>query len=229
MAGRQFAAAAHEREDALWSAVLQHPFVQGIGDGTLARDRYEFYLKQDYLYLIDYSRILAVAAAKGGDLAEMQRFSALLQLTLDMEMELHRRTCAAFGIGEEDLERTEPAMVTTAYTSTLLRACYEGRGGDLYAVLLPCAVGYVEIAEHLKAKGLPDNEHYRNWIATYTSEEMRELTDWFAEGMNRFAEHAGDADWHRWFDLYRTSARFELLFFQIAWEKSSWPACIPGF
>jgi thiaminase/transcriptional activator TenA len=223
-----FATEAHDRQALLWSAVLEHPFVQGIGDGTLARDRYEFYLKQDYLYLIDYSRILAVAAAKGGDLTEMRSFSSLLQLTLNMEMELHRKTCAAFGISEHDLERTEPALVTTAYTSTLLRACYEGRGGDLYAVLLPCAAGYVEIAEHLKAKGLPENEHYRNWITTYTSEEMKELTDRFVERMNRFAAYAGDADRNRWFGLYRTSARFELLFFQMAWEKSSWPECIPA-
>jgi thiaminase/transcriptional activator TenA len=226
MTRRPFATEAHEREDALWTAALQHPFVRGIGDGTLSRDRYEFYLKQDYLYLIDYSRILAVLAAKGRDLDEMQRFSALLELTLNMEMELHRRTCAGFGIGQRDLERTEPALVTVAYTSTLLRACYEGRGGDLYAVLLPCTAGYVEIAEHLKARGLPENEHYRDWITTYTSAEMKELTDWFVERMNRLAEDAPKRDWEHWLGLYRTSARFELLFFQMAWEKSFWPECV---
>ena len=227
MPSPQFSFEARERLNALWSAVLQHPFVQGIGDGSLARDRYEFYLKQDYLYLIEYGRILAIAAAKGGDLAEMRRFSELLELTLNMEMALHRKTCAAFGIDEGDLERTEPSLVTVAYTSTLLRTCYEGRGGDLYATLLPCAAGYVEIAEHLKARGLPENEHYRDWITTYDSAEMKELSGWLTKQMNRFAAQASDRDRERWFDLYRTSARFELLFFQMAWEKSSWPTCVP--
>ena len=54
------------REDtaALWSAVLDHPFVRGIGAGDLTRDRFEFYLKQDYIYLIEFGRVLALASAK---------------------------------------------------------------------------------------------------------------------------------------------------------------------
>jgi len=45
------------KTDPLWKRVSDHPFVRGIGDGTLSADRFEFYLKQDYVYLIDFSRV----------------------------------------------------------------------------------------------------------------------------------------------------------------------------
>ncbi len=227
MAEYMFTDEAHERNRALWRAILDHPFVRGIGDGTLGRDRYEFYLKQDYLYLIEYSRSLAIAAAKGESLSEMRQFSSLLSLTLTTEMELHRKTCAAFGIGPQELERTEPALITTAYTNTLLRTCYEGTDGNLFAVLLPCEAGYVEIAEHLSSRGAPEPEHYRSWIETYSSPEMKELVNWLSDRMNSVASRGQSQDRERWHRLYRTSARFELLFFQMAWEMADWPEAVP--
>jgi thiaminase/transcriptional activator TenA len=134
------------REDtaALWSAVLDHPFVRGIGAGDLSRDRFEFYLKQDYVYLIEFGRVLALASAKAGTLAEMGYLAGLLEATLHTEMDLHRRTCAGFGILEDELVVVEAASVTAAYTNLLVRTGYEGSFPDLLAVLLPCEQGYVD-------------------------------------------------------------------------------------
>jgi thiaminase/transcriptional activator TenA len=215
------------RTDPLWRAIHAHPFVRGIGDGTLSRDRFQFYLEQDYVYLIDFSRVIALAAAKAETVEEMRQFSKLLDATLAQEMELHRRTCASFGMDIARLPRTDPALVTAAYTSGLLRVCYEGRLSDIVAVLLPCAAGYVEIASRLRQRGLPPSGHYRDWIETYGSPEMRALAEWLSRHMDTSAAESALADRDRWLALYRTSARFELLFFYMSWEKSPWPACVP--
>src|SRR5512141_361779 len=156
----------------LWQDIFRHPFVKGIGDGTLSRDRFEFYLKQDYVYLIDFSRVFALACAKSPTLPDMGTFAALLHATLTTEMELHRKTCAAFGIGTEELATTRKHPVTSAYTDLLVRTAYEGGFSDILAVLLPCACGYVEIGKRLKAEGLPEDRHYREWIDTYSSPEF---------------------------------------------------------
>jgi thiaminase/transcriptional activator TenA len=211
----------------LWSAIHRHPFVRGIGDGSISRERFEFYLRQDYIYLIDFSRVLAMAAAKAHDVEGMRFFSSLLEATIHGEMELHRRTCASFGIDPVELERTEPAYVTESYTNVLLRTCYEGRFADIVAVLLPCAAGYVEIGVALREGGLPDQPHCRDWIETYSSTEMKEMTDVLVESMNRFGEAAPAHDRQRWHRLYRTSARYELLFFEMAWTMTSWPDPVP--
>ena len=211
------------KSDPAWKSILDHPFVRGIGDGTLSRDRFEFYLKQDYVYLVDFSRVFALAAAKSASLSDMGTFATLLNLTLNTEMELHRKTCAAFGIPSEALEETRKGLITSAYTDFLLRTCYEGDLSDVLAVLVPCACGYVEIAKELKGRGLPDDRFYRDWIETYSSAEVEEFADWLIDRMNAHAADAPARLRERWHQLYETSARYEYLFFDMSWNMEVWP------
>ena len=213
-----------ERNDSLWQAVFSHPFVRGIGDGSLSRDRYAFFLKQDYVYLIDFGRVFALASAKAMALKDMHCFSTLLEATLNMEMDLHRRTCAAFGISEKELEKTVPSMITMSYTNLLNRTCYEGNLADILAVLLPCAAGYIEIGQKLKSEGLPDSQFYQDWINTYSSEEFADLTHWLSEKMDEYASGASQQYQTSWYNYYLSSARFEYLFFDMSWNKEMWPS-----
>lgn len=215
-----------QRSAPLWDAIMTHPFVRGIGSGRLSRARFAFYLEQDYYYLAEFSRVLALAAAKSTATSDMRHVADLLHDTLAVEMDLHRRTCAEFGMDLKALEKTEPAFVTLAYTNMLVRTCYEGGIADIFAALLPCEAGYAEIAETLRRRSLPKNRHYRDWIETYSSPEFRGVADWVA-GM--FDEHSKDGaprDVERWRKLYLASARLELLFFEMSWRRESWPAAV---
>ncbi|MBD3163283.1 MAG: thiaminase II [Candidatus Eisenbacteria bacterium] len=209
--------------DLVWEAILAHPFVRGIGDGSIAPERFVFYLRQDYLYLIDFSRVLALGCAKGESLDEMRRFSSLLETTLTSEMDLHRRTCRDLGIVPETLEEEEPAVATIAYTNQLVRVAYEGGFGDIVAAILPCAAGYVEIAARLRAGATPEPAFCREWIQTYSSPEMKDLAGWLGTTLDARAEKAGPDRRERWFRLYEASARLELLFFDAAWRGPAVP------
>lgn len=226
MAG--FSHGLEEKTQSLWQAICEHPFVEGIGDGSLARDRFEFYLKQDYVYLIDFSRVFALASAKARGLEDMSTFAKLLNMTLNSEMDLHRRTCQELGISAEELEKTRPALVTLSYTSFLVKTCYEEQLAGIIAVLLPCAKGYAEIALRLKAAGVPDTPHYRDWIATYASDDFVGWAQWLAEKLDSFGAQASESDKEKWHDLYLQSARFELLFFEMGWQKKEWPELVPN-
>lgn len=226
MTGTSFSREMRQKADPLWQAVFDHPFVKGIGDGTLPRDRFEFYLRQDYAYLIDFSRVFALASAKSPDLGNMGAFADLLHATLHTEMELHRKICAAFGISAEELAGTRKAMIASAYTALLVRTCYEGSLADILAVLLPCACGYVEIGKRLASQKLPDEPHYREWILTYSSREFREFADRLVLAMDEYAKDASARSKARWYDLYESSIRFEYLFFDMSWKKEEWPAAI---
>ena len=37
----------------IWAEYNTHPFVKGIGDGSLDKEKFKYYMIQDYLYLID--------------------------------------------------------------------------------------------------------------------------------------------------------------------------------
>jgi len=214
------------RNESLWQAVFSHPFVLGIGDGSLSRDRYAFFLKQDYVYLIEFSRVFALASAKAEALPDMRYFSTLLQATLDMEMELHRKACASYGISATDLEETEPAMITTAYSSLLVRTCYEGALLDILSVLQPCAVRYAEIGCRLKSQGLPEDPFFSDWIQTYSSDAYVEYTEWLKAALDKQAHGVSDQKRETYYRLYRASARFEYLFFDMSWNLEMWPGCI---
>ena len=54
--------------DPIWRAQHDHPFVRGIGDGTLDLERFRFWVRQDYRFLIEYGRLLALGAARAPDL-----------------------------------------------------------------------------------------------------------------------------------------------------------------
>ena len=226
MGERPFYREMRRASDPLWQAIFSHAFVAGIGDGTLSRDRFAFYLKQDYAYLIDFSRVFALASAKSLHLQEMGTFATLLSTTLNVEMDLHRKTCAAFGIPAQVLEATRKSMVTSAYTDFLVRTCHEGSLSDILAALSPCACGYVEIGQRLKSRGLPDDPFYRDWIETYASREFSDLADWLVERMNAHAEGASPRHRERWYRIYETSARYEYLFFDMGWKKEEWPPAI---
>jgi thiaminase/transcriptional activator TenA len=178
------------------------------------------------VYLIDFSRVFALAAAKSSHLADMGTFATLLHTTLNMEMDLHRKTCAAFGIPAEELAATRKSMITSAYTDLLVRTCYEGSVSDILAVLVPCACGYGEIGQKLKSQGLPENQFYRDWIDTYSSREFLDLTDWLIEKMNEHAQNATAQQKKYWYELYESSTRFEYLFFDMSWKKEEWPSAI---
>jgi thiaminase/transcriptional activator TenA len=214
-----FRQAAH----AIWEANYAHPFVQGIGDGTLPLERYRYYLAQDYVYLIDFSRFFAVAAAKAPALAPMERLAKLLDETLHFEMDLHRSLCAEFGIPREALEQTRPSPTCLAYTSYLLRVAYEGEAASLLAALLPCSWGYGEIGLRLKAKGLPAVPHYAKWIATYASEEYQQIVDWLRGLFEEAVGDLGGLQRARLHGIFDTSSRWEYLFWEMAWRMEDWP------
>ena len=46
--------------DKIWQSCYQHPFVQEIGRGTLSREKFEFFLIQDYKFLLEYIKILSI-------------------------------------------------------------------------------------------------------------------------------------------------------------------------
>jgi thiaminase/transcriptional activator TenA len=211
------------KADAVWEAEHRHPFVRGIGDGTLDLEAFKFWVRQDYLFLIEYARVLGLAAAKAPDLETMTRFAGLLDETLRVEMGLHRSYAAEFGISEEELEREEMALATRAYTDFLVRTAAVGDFTELVAALTPCMWGFCEIAQRLAAGPKPADARYRRWIEMYSSPEFAELAAWCRELLDRLAEGLRPKERRRLEDAFLTSSRYEYLFWEAAYRREGWP------
>ena len=204
-------------------AILEHPFVQGIGNGDLDLDRFRHYITQDYVYLIDYARVLALGAARAPTLETMSWFAGLLDETLNTEMELHRGYCAQFGITREELDATLPVPTTVAYTSYLLRVASQGSFGELAASLLPCQWGYWEIGEHLDLQGPPAHAPlYVEWVGMYSSDEFRDLALHLRALTDRIGSSASQNEQAAMENAYLTSLRLEYQFWDMAWRLEQW-------
>ena len=207
----------------LMQGILSHPFVTGIGDGTLDVARFKHYISQDYAYLIDYGRALALCSARADDLETMSWFAKLLDETLNVEMDLHRGYCAEFGITAEELAATVAAPTTVAYTSFLLKVAYQGSFAELVAALLPCQWGYWEIGKYLAERGLPANAPlYAKWIEMYSNPEFAQLAGETRDLADRLGERAGPAELAAMGDAYVTCLRLERKFWDMGYNLEGW-------
>jgi thiaminase/transcriptional activator TenA len=214
----------HRLSQPVWEAEHDHPFVRGIGDGTLDVEKFKFWVRQDYLFLIDYARMLALAVARAPDLETMRRFADLVHSTLSVEMELHRSYAAEFGIRPEELEAEEKAPATRGYTDFLLRVAAVDEFPELIAALLPCMWGFCDIGQRLAQGPSPADERYAKWIDMYASTEFAELAAWCRDLVDRTAAGLPEEALRRLEDAFLTSSRYEYQFWEMAWNEERWPA-----
>ncbi len=220
----EFSDALRRKAALIWKRIFTHPFVKGIGDGSLPVGKFRFYMGQDYVFLIEYCRVLALASAKAWDLDTMERFAGLLHATLHTEMALHRGYAKKFGISARELARTRPAPTTYAYTRHLLQVATSGTLSELAAALLPCQWGYWEIGQRLAKKGPPQRQPlYGEWIHTYSSPEFGALAAWVRELTDRLARGAGEEERRRMEEGYLMSCRYEYLFWEMSYREETWP------
>jgi thiaminase/transcriptional activator TenA len=211
----------HQAAAPIWQKTLAHPFVTGLGAGTLPLENFRFYMCQDYVFLIEYSRLLALATAKAPDLDTMGRFANLLDATLNREMALHREFAAQCGISASALAATQAAPTTRAYTNHLIRIAALGNLAETVAALLPCQWGYCEIGQTLARRGKPAAmPFYGQWIDMYASPEFAALATWLREVLDILT---GTASEERLAEIFRASARYEYLFWEMAYRLESWP------
>ena len=202
----------------------QHPFIVGLGDGTLPLERFRYYMRQDYVFLIEFCRVIGMAAAKAEDLEDMGWFARLLDETLNTEMALHVSFCEDFGITEKDLRNTEPSPTTLAYTRHLIQAAFVGGAGEIAAAILPCSWGYSEIGRMLLDRGTPaDQPLYTRWIEMYASPEFAELAEQLKAFIDRSAE-GGPQVVQRMETNFKYSSRYEWMFWDAAYRMEEWPA-----
>jgi thiaminase/transcriptional activator TenA len=218
-----FAAHLRQLAEPIWAAELEHPFVKGLGDGSLPTGRFRFYMEQDYIFLLAYCQVFALAVAKSPDEATMSRFAGLLDATLYTEMDLHREYAARFDLTPEEMEAAEPAPTCYAYTRHLLYTAESGTLADIAAAILPCMWGYYEIGSALKARGLPKAQPlYHPWIEMYSSEEFGQLAEECRGLLDTLVEGFPSRELQRLEPISLASSRYEYAFWEMAWREEAW-------
>ena len=207
-----------------WDAYVAHDFVRRMGEGTLRPEAFRAYLVQDYLFLIQFARAYALAVYKGRNLADMRAAKGGLDAILDVEMGLHVRLCARWGLSPADLEAAPEERATVAYTRFVLDCGMAGDLLDLHVALAPCVVGYAEIGRALAERCGPSlAEHpYREWIGEYAGEAYQQIAAAARAHLDALAARAmTEARFGELAKLFATASRLEADFWSMALEISA--------
>ncbi len=205
-----------------FEAILSHPFLTGLTDGTLDSEVFAQYVAQDVHYLRDYARVLAIVAAKAPTLADTAMFARHAAEVFDVELVLHSALLPELGLDAAAIDQTPATPTTRAYTSYLLATAYGGSFADGLAAVLPCYWIYAEVGANLVQRGSTDRR-YQRWIDSYggdefakTVAEVLELTDRTGPTLNAAEESAARTH-------FATTARYEWMFFDAAYRREDWP------
>ncbi|WP_083445308.1 thiaminase II [Ruegeria sp. 6PALISEP08] len=202
-----------------WRDYTRHAFVEGMKDGTLPREAFLHYLRQDYVFLIHFSRAWALAVVKSETHEEMLAASRTVNGLISEEMKLHIGVCEAEGISQAELFATPERHENLAYTRFVLEAGYSGDLLDLLAALVPCVMGYGEIGARLTSEA--SSETYRDWINTYAGEDYQGACKAVGELLDSALTRRIGADfeasprWDRLCKTFRTATELEVNFWQM--------------
>lgn len=199
----------------LWNAnlaiaqrCLLHPFVQGIGDGTLSRSRFAFYVGQDSFFLEAFARAYSIAAAKAPDWKGFSAFHHLAEGVLE-ELDLHQGYAQQWGV---DLDQIQPAAATRCYTDFLLATAWGQEVGVTAVAMMPCMRLYTFLGQSL-TRDKPIDHAYQDWIQTYGSPDFEALTRQLEQLGDRYAVVSPETLQ----TTYRYALECEYQFFAAAW------------
>ncbi|MCM3924277.1 TenA family protein [Frankia sp. AiPs1] len=220
----------------VYEAILAHPFLTGLTDGSLPRAAFAHFVVQDAHYLRDYARALAVCAAKAPTEDDVRTLANDAAEAVAAEQAMHADLLDALG-GPTPSDRTPGdrmpggtplgdvatvAPTTRAYTSYLLATVY----GDSFlaglAAVLPCYWIYARVGARLLADSSPDPV-YARWIAAYGDPAFQAVADRVVGLIDRVGADASAPELSRAAEHFAVTARYEWMFWDAAWRRETWP------
>ncbi|GII62964.1 aminopyrimidine aminohydrolase [Sphaerisporangium krabiense] len=219
---RSFSAELWEAITPIYTAILDHPFITGLTDGTLPHDAFRHFIEQDSHYLRDYARALALCAAKSPTEDDVRAFAHDAVSAIAAEQEMHAEFMFQLGGSAEEAEKAPVGPTTRAYTSYLLATVYGGSFLDGLAAVLPCYWIYARVGTALLAESSPD-ALYARWIATYGDQAFQSVVRRVVELADRTGAEATPAQRAAALGHFVTTARYEWMFWEAAWRRESWP------
>ena len=205
----------------IWEDGYNHPFVQELGKGTLDREKFRFYLLQDYLYLLQYSKVFAIAAVKSDTEELMTGFTKSQYFILANEMNVHREYMAGFGVTQEEMLSVKSSLYNRTYTANMLSFGLTGGLAEVLASVFPCAWTYADYGKRLKEqyKDKLESNFYKTWIETYAGDDFSNSFEWFYDALDNLVANMTNKQREKIEEIFISSVEFEYLFWDMAYKQ----------
>ena len=207
-------------------AILKHPFIQDLADGTLPRANFAHFLVQDRIYIESYSACLLMLAGK----APTREVGVMLEEhaggAIEAESVLHDRLLTMMGIDRTQLDNI-PSPTTLSYTSYLLATCSLEEFLTGLVSIFPCYQIYAQVAEQLSSSASPDPV-YQAWLDNYAGSEYTEAVQQVRQVIDDLGSAVPPEQLELLRGTYNRGAQFEWSFWDAANIEEKWPRAM-GF
>ncbi len=204
----------------LWDKYNEHPFVKGLADGTLPLEKFQFFMIQDHLYLMQYAKVFALGVLKAKNESDMRLFSSLIAATLDTENALHQDYLRRLNISQEMIAQAKPSIVTDSYTNYMIAIAEKEGLGELMAAVLSCSWSYKLIGDFMeKFPGATEQEFYGEWVNMYISDGYRSSNQLMIDMVDRLTEGYTEQQIQNLEHIVYVCSQYEYMFWDMAWNQ----------
>ena len=157
-----------------WSEYTDHKFLSNLVNNKLPDKNFKKYLVQDYIFLQQFLKILALSVYKSNSFEEINRSVNFIK-GIDQEIKLHVSFCKKWKIPLKSLNNIKVERANSAYTDHVLNVGKNGNNLDIFSSLSPCIIGYGEIGFKLSKIKNWKKSKYSSWIKMYSSKEYQQV------------------------------------------------------
>ena len=157
-----------------WSEYIDHKFLFDLVSNKLPDKNFKKYLVQDYIFLQQFLKILALSVYKSKSFEEINRSINFIK-GIDHEIKLHISYCKTWKITLKSLNNIVVEKANSAYTNHVLKIAKSGNNLDIFSCLSVCIIGYGEIGFKLSEIKNWKNSKYSSWIKIYSSKEYQHV------------------------------------------------------
>ena len=157
-----------------WSEYTGHKFLSDLVSNELPDKNFKKYLVQDYFFLQQFLKILALSVYNSKSFEEINRSVNFIK-GIDQEIKLHLSYCKKWKIPLKSLNNIIVEKANSAYTNHVLSVGKSGNNFDIFTCLSPCIIGYGEIGFKLSKIKDWKKSKYSSWIKMYSSREYQQI------------------------------------------------------
>jgi len=147
------------------------------------------------------------------------------KLALIVERSLHLDYGTKLGYGPAEIAALPLTPTNRAYQSHMIDSAVRGSLVEAIAAFAPCPWLYASLGQHLqRAYGEPVEDHpYAAWLRTYAAPDFLTYMEALLAQLQAAADAAGELERQRAAEAFRTSVRYEYMFWDQAWTRERWP------
>ncbi len=197
--------------------ILSHPFIDGLINGTLDRQKFIFYIEQDAVYLSEYGKILAGIAAKIDHPEYSKDFLYFAADSITVENALHKSF-----LKKKDIKTIQPSPGCLLYTSYLHKHLSNSSVEVATAAILPCFWIYQVVGDYILSNQQEGNNPYQSWIDTYGGKEFAASVKKAIGICDDLAENASLSGREAMAEAFIICSKMEWMFWDSAWKLEKW-------